>query len=222
MPIVVGSDAAAQSDIYSAVTLAGVVGTDCLILAGPRDGAMPASQRARLNAAADGGFVLGGIAAVPTAKIEGRDMTRLGGETRWATAQLVGRRASGDAAAGTSTAAEPTVEETEAEESEGEETRVEGSQEGIPDPVQPNQAFLAYREEARALFKDCREGDANKCDMLVQLKSDFLGCEFSLERGLCQGYSYDEYWALVSSLACPEGWTLGNTSQKCYHPDLYE
>ncbi|WP_420444035.1 hypothetical protein [Candidatus Poriferisodalis sp.] len=106
-PIVVGADAKAQSDIYSAVTLAGVLGTDCVILAGPRNGAMPASQQARLYAAAAGGYVLGGTAAVPTAKIAGRDMTRLGGATRWATAQLIGRRASGDTTAGT-----PTTDET--------------------------------------------------------------------------------------------------------------
>lgn len=105
-PIVVGSDAKAQSDIYSAVTLAGVIGTDCVILAGPRDGEMPPSQRTRLDDAASGGFVVGGRAAVPTAKIAGRDMTRLAGADRWATAQLVGRRASGDTTAGTSTAAE--------------------------------------------------------------------------------------------------------------------
>ena len=108
VPIVVGSDAKAQSDIYSAVTLAGVVGTDCVILAGPRDAAMPASQQARLAAADDGGYVLGGRAAVPTAKIAGRDMTRFGGATRWATAQLVGRRASGDTTAGSSTHNETT------------------------------------------------------------------------------------------------------------------
>lgn len=102
----VGSDSKAQSDIYSAVTLAGVVDTDCVVLAGPRDGDMPASQRTRLSVAGPGGYVLGGIAAVPTAKVVGRDMTRLGGATRWETAQLVGRRASGDTTAGTSTATE--------------------------------------------------------------------------------------------------------------------
>ena len=109
VPIVVGSDVKAQSDIYSAVTLAGVLGTDCVILAGPRDGAMAASQRARLAGAEAGGYVLGGSAAVLTAKIAGRDMTRLGGATRWATAQLVGRRASGDTTAGTSTSDEPII-----------------------------------------------------------------------------------------------------------------
>ena len=107
IPIVVGADSKAQSDIYSAVTLAGVVGTDCVILAGPRDGDMTAAQRARLDAAEPGGYVLGGIAAVPTAKIAGRDMTRLGSADRWATAQLVGRRASGDTTAGTPTTDEP-------------------------------------------------------------------------------------------------------------------
>ena len=108
VPIVVGSDANAQSDIYSAVTLAGVVGTDCVILAGPRSGTVPASQRARLDAAEAGGFVLGGVGAVSTAKIAGRDMTRLGGASRWETAQLVGRRAAGDTTAGSSTATETT------------------------------------------------------------------------------------------------------------------
>ncbi len=106
VPIVVGSDAKAQSDIYSAVTLAGVIGTDCVVLAGPRDGEMPSSQNSRLNDAEEGGFVVGGKAAVPTAKIAGRDMTRLSGADRWKTAQLVGRRASGDTSAGTSTADE--------------------------------------------------------------------------------------------------------------------
>ena len=107
VPIVVGSDAKAQSDIYSAVTLAGVVGTGCVILAGPRDGSVPASQQARLDDAASGGYVVGGVAAVPTAKIAGRDMTRFAGANRWLTAQLVGRHASGDTTAGTSTADEP-------------------------------------------------------------------------------------------------------------------
>ena len=105
VPIVVGADAKAQSDIYSAVTLAGVVGTDCVILAGHRDGDMTADQRARLEAAAAGGYVLGGTAAVPPSKIAGRDMTRLGGADRWATAQQVGSQAR--ALAGATPAQEP-------------------------------------------------------------------------------------------------------------------
>ena len=51
--------------------------------------------------------MVGGVGAVPTAKLSGRDMTRLSGADRWVTAQLVGRFASGDVTAGTSTALEP-------------------------------------------------------------------------------------------------------------------
>ena len=104
VPIVVGSDAAAQSDNYAAAMLAGVIGSDCIVLAGPRDQSMPADQRARLQAADGGGFVVGGPAAVPTTKIAGRAMTRLSGADRWATARLVDRRAAGDATAATSPA----------------------------------------------------------------------------------------------------------------------
>lgn len=103
VPIVVGSDAAAQSDVYAAAMLAGVIGSDCIVLAGPRDQPMPADQRKRLAAADAGGFVVGGPAAMPTTKIAGRYMTRLSGADRWATARLVGRRAAGDATAGTPT-----------------------------------------------------------------------------------------------------------------------
>lgn len=108
-PIVVGSDAAAQSDIYAAAMLAGVIGSDCIVLAGPRDQPVPADQKARLAAANAGGFVVGGIAAVPTAKIAGRPLTRLSGDDRWETARLVGRRAAGDTTAGTPTDQESTT-----------------------------------------------------------------------------------------------------------------
>ena len=93
VPIVVASDVAAQSDIYSSVTLAAVVGTDCIVLAGARGGRMTATQRVRLRAAAAGGFVVGGFGAVPDAKLAGRDMTRLAGIDRWHTARLVGDEA---------------------------------------------------------------------------------------------------------------------------------
>ena len=92
-PIVVGSDATAQSDIYSAITLAGVIGTDCVILAGARGGDMPEAQMMRLEAARSGGYVVGGEAAVPATKLGGRDMMRLAGTDRWTTAQKVGERA---------------------------------------------------------------------------------------------------------------------------------
>ncbi len=95
VPIVVGSDTAAQSDIYSAITLAGAVDTDCVILAGARDADMPVAQRERLADAESGGYVVGGEAAVPAAKISGRDMVRIAGADRWITAQQVGAIAAG-------------------------------------------------------------------------------------------------------------------------------
>ncbi|WP_423915884.1 hypothetical protein [Candidatus Poriferisodalis sp.] len=93
VPIVAASDAAAQSDLYSAVTLTGVFGTDCIVLAGARDEPMPTEQQVRLNAAAGGGYIVGGRAAMPDTKVSGRDMTRLAGTDRWHTAQLVGNQA---------------------------------------------------------------------------------------------------------------------------------
>lgn len=101
VPVVVGSDAAAQSDIYSAVTLAGALGSDCVVLAGPRDGAFSPDQLQRLDSAQSNGYVVGGEAAVPQAKVHGRDLVRIAGADRWETAALVGdtarQLASGDA-----------------------------------------------------------------------------------------------------------------------------
>ena len=91
VPVIVASDAAAQSDIYSAVTLAGVLGaTSCIVLAGDRDEPFPQSQLDRLAMAASGGYVVGGPAAVPDAKLSGRDMFRVYGADRWETAAAVG------------------------------------------------------------------------------------------------------------------------------------
>ena len=97
--VVVGSDAAAQSDIYAAAMLAGVLGTECVVLAGPRDGAFPASQRRRLDSALQqGGYIVGGTAAVPAAKMarfSGHDLTRIAGRDRWETMRFVGIVAAG-------------------------------------------------------------------------------------------------------------------------------
>ncbi len=95
LPIVVGSDAAAQSDFYSAVTLAAAVGTRCIILAGARDEDISQSQQQRLEAANEGGYVVGGNAAVPAAKTTGRAMIRIAGADRWITAQPIGAVAVG-------------------------------------------------------------------------------------------------------------------------------
>ena len=94
IPIVVASDAAAASDLYSAATLAGVLGTDCIIFGGPRASTMPTAQRARLADAQSGGWIIGGTTAVPPAKTAGRSMRRIAGDDRWETALLVGVAAS--------------------------------------------------------------------------------------------------------------------------------
>ncbi len=212
VPIVVGSDAAAQSDIYSAVTLAGVVGTDCVILAGPRDGAMPTSQNTRLEAAEAGGFVLGGIAAVPTAKIAGRDMTRLGGADRWDTAQLVGRRASGDTTAGTSTAGESTATEDPEEEAEV----------AVPEPVPPSPAWEARYREIEAFSETANNPE--HWETVEEMMSAFIGhgCDFDYRQYTCQGLSRAEFHALASLKACPKGWALihvfPNSWVMCFHP----
>ena len=41
IPVVVASDAAAQTDIYSATTLAGVLESDCVVLSGPARWTVP-------------------------------------------------------------------------------------------------------------------------------------------------------------------------------------
>lgn len=90
LPIVVASDASAQSDMYSAVTLAGALGTECVILAGTRGEPFPAAELECLDAAGSGGYVVGGTAAVPESKIAGRSLRRIAGSDRWKTAEAVG------------------------------------------------------------------------------------------------------------------------------------
>ena len=97
--VVVASDTAAQPDVYSAVTLAGVLDTRCLIDAGARDQPMPSASLTLLDAAGTDIYIVGGIAAVPDAKLHGRTAHRIAGTDRWATARAVGQVAV-DAAAG--------------------------------------------------------------------------------------------------------------------------
>ena len=97
-PVVVASDARAQSDIYAAVTLAGVLDTDCVILAGSRDGGFPADELTRFAASDGDGYIVGGLSAISAnkaAELNGRVVTRIAGASRWDTAELVGRVASG-------------------------------------------------------------------------------------------------------------------------------
>ncbi len=93
--VVVASDAAAQSDLYSAVTLAGILGTDCVVLAGDRgDPRLPATEQSRLDAVIGYIYVVGGLSAVPDAKLAGYDIdVRIAGADRWRTAARVGAAA---------------------------------------------------------------------------------------------------------------------------------
>ncbi|WP_420610150.1 hypothetical protein [Candidatus Poriferisodalis sp.] len=93
--VVAASDTAAQSDLYSAVTLAGALGTRCVVLAGARTEPIPTAQLLRLDAAAGTVHVVGGLAAVPAAKMAGYRTERTAGADRWATAAQVGAAASG-------------------------------------------------------------------------------------------------------------------------------
>ena len=112
VPVIVASDADAQSDIYSAVTLVGVLAEkSCIVLAGGRDEPFPRNQLRRLATAAAGGYVVGGPAAVSDVKLAGRDMTRVYGADRWETATEVGAIASAIAAGDDSSAPDDTDDE---------------------------------------------------------------------------------------------------------------
>ena len=89
--VLVASDAQAQSDIYSAVTLAAAI-DGCVILAGPRDGELPEDQYERAMDAETVAWIVGGTAAVPRSKARqvAANAERLGGADRLATARLVG------------------------------------------------------------------------------------------------------------------------------------
>ncbi len=91
--VVAASDSRAQPDLYSAVTLAAALGTNCVILAGHRGESMPATQRARLTASIGTVYVVGGTAAVPSSKLAGRTVERVSGTDRWLTAAAIGERA---------------------------------------------------------------------------------------------------------------------------------
>ncbi len=114
VPVIVASDADAQSDIYSAVTLVGVLAEkSCIVLAGGRDEPFPRNQLRRLATAAAGGYVVGGPAAVSDVKLAGRDMTRVYGADRWETATEVGAVASALAAGDDSDEPDDTDDEPE-------------------------------------------------------------------------------------------------------------
>ena len=58
-----------------------------------------------------------------------------------------------------------------------------------------------------------------------RLLGELFGCEWSIERGGCRGYSGVEMWRLDNELFCQNGWIFQidfqdeNHSVYCYHPD---
>ena len=95
LPVLVASDTSAQSDIYAAVTLAGVIGTRCLVDAGHRHAALPFNARKALAVSLDNGYVVGGTASVSLTKVAGHSLDRLNGVDRWQTARKIGEFAAG-------------------------------------------------------------------------------------------------------------------------------
>ena len=152
-PVVVASDLAAQSDIYSAVTLAGVLGDACIVLAGARIETMSADQQTRLDTAAAGGHVVGGLAAVPDSKIAGRTMARIGGADRWATALLVGATAAASDT-GTSTG----TEDDSADESASQVDQIISLLDDLTVEVEHDGGY------DRDLFKHWVDADGDGCD----------------------------------------------------------
>ena len=101
--VVVASDFAAQSDVYSAVTLAGVLDTLCLVDAGARDQPIPSMSATMLDAARTDVYVVGGASALPDSKLHMRNAHRVAGTDRWTTARAVGQLAADIAAGNTIT-----------------------------------------------------------------------------------------------------------------------
>lgn len=91
--VLVASDAQAQSDVLSAITLAAATDS-CLILAGDRDDSTVAPTQLQRVVDSEGvSYIVGGTAAVSLAKQMQADATaatRFGGADRYETARLVG------------------------------------------------------------------------------------------------------------------------------------
>ena len=91
--VIVASDADAQSDVYAAALLAGALGTSCILDAGDRSGSsLPPVAAAVLARNPASVYVVGGTAAVPSRKLRGAQVVRIGGIDRWHTIRLVGAR----------------------------------------------------------------------------------------------------------------------------------
>ena len=112
-------DASSEPDLYAAFLLAGVLGTECIVDAGDRDGPLPnASRRLLAEPTLADGYAVGGQAAVPPDKlVAGLSWRRAGGVDRWETLRIIGAAAANpptlpQAAAASSGTAEQTQSDT--------------------------------------------------------------------------------------------------------------
>ena len=103
-------DASSEPDLYAAYLLAGVLGTGCIVDAGDRGGPLPEASAALIEGITTG-YAVGGVVAVPAAKLAAGDVVggkvavppakldahiswrRAGGADRWATLDIIGRAA---------------------------------------------------------------------------------------------------------------------------------
>ncbi|WP_419947236.1 hypothetical protein [Candidatus Poriferisodalis sp.] len=116
--------------------------------------------------------------------------------------------------------------------------------EAIPDPVVPDEAWVALEAEAYAFSKECgwfdeSRGGYTRCEnaedtlTVIQMQSALLGCEFDNDSGTCKGKGISETGQSMNRQACSGGWglseafvTIGEyTGFVCYrhdHPDYYQ
>lgn len=111
------------------------------------------------------------------------------------------------------TSAVPTT--TQPEETGSEEETVTEEEESIaasPAYIAHGAASVQFTEEYG--WHDTTNSDYRECDdpedtrALEQMKSEFYGCDFSIEFGKCSDMSLGEFTELRNRLACPEGWWL--------------
>ena len=83
-------DVSSEPDLYAAYLLAGVLDTGCIVDAGDRNGPLPEASAALLEGLTTG-YVVGGVVAVPAAKLAADvSWRRAGGVDRWATLDIIG------------------------------------------------------------------------------------------------------------------------------------
>ncbi len=130
---------------------------------------------------------------------------------------------------------ETSVEDPE-EGSNGGTSEPEEEEEVFPEPVALNSSWIAHQEATLKLVEECGYYDTTnsaykECEdpedtqKLIQMQSDFCGCEFDKRAGQCRGYSCSAFTDLIHSLMCSDGWIPSIDPEKygnealCFHPD---